>query len=677
MIRLGSLLLFLILFGPAEAQVDTLSLIEDDSILISATRLETRQLTLPQSSTFVNVSNSLPYTSHRHLGDQLYQVPGVFAQNGQNYAQDLRISLRGFGSRAAFGIRGVKIIVDGVPETTPDGQGQLDNIAVADLSSIQVLQGSSGGRYGNAAGGVLYLSTADPVDTGIIGAVRIGSFGYQQYRLSSHQDMGKLGLTVSGTHIRSDGYRDHSKLEQTNLQVKLKKQTDKDNLSWIFSYMDSPLAQDPGGVTLDQALDAPRSARDRNVTFDAGESIRHWKTSLNYERKLQSKLSLHALGFISGRDFDGKLPFANGGAIDLDRLYGGGTLELQHKHIGNAITSSATVGLDVGVQSDDRIRFVNQEGTLGEETLDQEERFSNRAIYFLHHITASDWIFDYSLRYDDNLVKVNDRFLSDEDDSGSTNLSAGSYGLGISRLLTDKDAVYIQHSTSFETPTLSELSADPDNRGGFNEDLQPSRAKTYEIGWKHKSSDDLSITTALYHINTKDELLPFELDAFPGRTFFMNAGETKRYGLELTGNYRLSKRLKLSSSYTYADYSFGSSSVGGADLDGVRLPGIPKHILDLGIIHSTVSWYGRMNFRHQGSTSVRNDDTISVDPFSYVELYLGHSLSIGSQSLKVNLSIHNLFDTAYFDNIRLNAFGGRYFEAAAGRNIQLGLAFSL
>jgi len=157
--RLFLTLLLLGFLSTSHSQQDTLPLLKNDSVVITATRLEVRDLTLPQSSTFVNVSKELTHISHRHLGELLYQVPGVFAQNGQNYAQDLRISLRGFGSRSAFGIRGVKLVVDGVPETTPDGQGQLDNIAIADISSIQVLQGTSGGRYGNAAGGVLYLST--------------------------------------------------------------------------------------------------------------------------------------------------------------------------------------------------------------------------------------------------------------------------------------------------------------------------------------------------------------------------------------------------------------------------------------------------------------------------------------------------------------------------------------
>ena len=188
---------------------------------------------------------------------------------------------------------------------------------------------------------------------------------------------------MSGTHARSDGFRAHSRYEQTNLQASLRKKTAKEELSWLISYTDSPIAQDPGGINLDQATEDPRSAREQNVTFDAGEAIDHWKTSLSYTRQLSGDYAIHTTGFLSGRNFLGRLPFENGGAIDLSRIYGGGTLELQKKQTTHNSVVTSALGVDLGFQSDDRIRFLNLEGTLGDITLDQIESFDSYSLYVL------------------------------------------------------------------------------------------------------------------------------------------------------------------------------------------------------------------------------------------------------------------------------------------------------
>lgn len=676
MIRLVSVFIFGLLLTPSFGQQDTIPLLED-SVIISATRLAVRDLTLPQSSTYVNVTKQLPHVSHRHLGDLLYQVPGVFSQNGQNYAQDLRISLRGFGSRAAFGIRGIKLVVDGVPETTPDGQGQLDNIAIADISSIQVLQGSSGGRYGNAAGGVLFLSTDRSDIQPLSASVRYGSFGYQQYRLATDQKFENYLLSVSGTHARSDGFRAHSRYEQTNLQASLRKKTAKEELSWLISYTDSPIAQDPGGINLDQATEDPRSAREQNVTFDAGEAIDHWKTSLSYTRQLSGDYAIHTTGFLSGRNFLGRLPFENGGAIDLSRIYGGGTLELQKKQTTHNSVVTSALGVDLGFQSDDRIRFLNLEGTLGDITLDQIESFDSYSLYVLQQRNINSWTVDYSLRFDNNRLAIEDNFLLDDDASGSRTLRSVNWSLGISKQLGEKSSLYVQHSTSFETPTLSELSANPENTGGFNQNLDPSRAWTYEVGWKHNTGRRLKWTSSLFYIKTSQELIPFELDQFPGRTFFMNAAETDRLGVESTVQWSFADAFSLLGSYTYADYTFGEGTPGDEDLAGIRLPGIPSHLLDLGLTYHKSGLYSRVNFRFTDSISLINDATVEAPSFSYVELYLGYEIKRPFGSLKPFISVHNLLDTSYFDNLRINAFGSRFYEPAAGRNVQFGLTFAL
>jgi len=492
------------------SQADSILSVDLDSVMITAGRMTIPYLTVPTSVTTVDLSDRINYTTHTDLGEAISQVPGIFTLNGQNFAQDLRISLRGFGARSAFGIRGIKLVVDGIPETTPDGQGQLDNISVADITSLQILQGTSGSQYGNASGGVIEISTDNTKDQSNA-SIRIGSYGLQQYRLSTYQTVGRMKLQLAGTHQRSTGYRDQSRLRQTNFLGKLSKQWGANHIEVRASLLSSPIAQDPGGINLDQATMAPRSARDRNLSFDAGEEITHWKTSVKYDHQLNKKLGLSATTFYSGRSFDGRLPFGNGGAIDLDRKYGGVMLQLQHKVIWPSVVERGTYGVDLLSQRDSRDRFVNIDGVRGDLTLSQLEKFDNIGLYTVRQFSFLNWTLRGSLRYDINKIAIDDSFLSDGDDTGDETLTSFTYSLGTNYNYADGQSIFVNYSTSFETPTLSELGANPSGSGGFNEELNPSKARTLELGIKGSLDNSLAYAVTIFNIRTTNELLPFEI----------------------------------------------------------------------------------------------------------------------------------------------------------------------
>ena len=656
-------------------QSDTISSsVQLDTVVISVGRLEVPYLTLPASVSTIDLSKKTHYTSHTDLSEAVSQVPGLFALNGQNYAQDLRISLRGFGARSAFGIRGVKLIVDGVPETTPDGQGQLDNVSVADITSIQVMQGTSGSQYGNAAGGVISLSTdRSSTKNATEASFRLGSFGLQQYRLNTSQNINGTQFYLSGTHQRSNGYRGQSKLVQTNLLAKLSKKWGDQQLKWSASLLSSPTAQDPGGINLEQAIAQPASARDRNVSFDAGEEITHWKTSVKYDNELNDHLDLSTTAFYSGRSFDGRLPFAGGGAIDLNRKYGGLMLQLNHKEIGNNFVSKGSYGIDLLSQRDNRDRFDNNEGIRGDATLSQIEKFDNIGLYLIRQFGYKLWTLRGSARYDINKIGVDDAFLSDGDDTGSESLNAFSYSIAANYNYSAKQSIFLNHSTSFETPTLSELSANPSGAGGFNSDLKPSKASTIELGIKRSLDEIFSYAVTIFHIATDDESLPFEVADQPGRTFFRNAGKTKRTGLELSATVKASKALSLQWSYAYSNFKFDDFTLNGDDLSGIRLPGIPQHSLSSSITYDHNQLYIKASSQYFSSISVRNDNTVAVDPYHIVNLRFGYELQAGGKTIRPFVGINNLLSSTYYDNLRLNAFGSRYYEPAAGVNWQAGL----
>jgi len=650
-----------------------------DTIIITSSRINADFQNVPMSVTVLASEERQPYLSLNSLQEQINEVPGLISFNAGNYAQDLRVSIRGFGARAAFGIRGIKLIVDGIPETTPDGQGQLDNLSLQDIAKIQVIRGGASSLYGNASGGVLDISTLDPIEKMPLSfGIRRGSFETGQYQArGGFGGDGWSGL-VSVGHQHSDGFRQHSSLKQTNVLSKLKFELSPVSLLNVqLSYMDSPLSQDPGGVNIETIQLDRKLARDRNITFDAGEEISHWKAGISYKLQLKESLALSSYAFISGRSFDGRLPFANGGAIDLNRVYGGQGTQLELTQIGTTSINKLSIGYDIALQSDDRLRFVNNQGARGDQTLDQLEKFNSIGVYILDHFAIDDWKIHGGLRFDYNLLEAEDMFLSNGDDSGSISLTSLNPSLGISRMIGESSAAFLNYSTSFETPTLTELTANPSGQGGFNNELKPQSADHYEVGWRQTVGARTKYEVSLYHIASTDESIPYELQDFPGRTFFRNAGNTERTGIEMSSDIQFSNRLSSRVVYSYAQVEFSDFEIEGDNLEGNRIPGLPDHQASLSLNYKTDRFYARFQANHLGSIYLNNANTVKTSSSTISALQLGAHINTSSLSITPSLALNNLFDVDYFDNLRSNAFGRRYYEAGAGRFVQLGVTVQL
>ncbi len=220
-----------------------------ENIIVTATRLPTYLESSIYSNTIIDISKRQPYLQLRSLSEQLDMIPGVFMTNDNNYAQDQRIAIRGFGARSAFGVRGIKLIVDGIPETTPDGQGQLDNLMLSDISSLEVLHGPSGSLYGNAAGGVIAIKTTDPLlSKRLKASFRMGAYGLRNTTVSAGTHSENSGIMLAMMHQTSDGFREHSESSQLNMALKAAHKTAKSRLNFAFHYTNSPKGQDPGGI---------------------------------------------------------------------------------------------------------------------------------------------------------------------------------------------------------------------------------------------------------------------------------------------------------------------------------------------------------------------------------------------------------------------------------------------
>ena len=449
-----------------------------DEVAIKATKLETPRSLLPFSVSVINLQRVQAMHQQLSLQEYLGAVPGLFSLNATNYAQDLRISIRGFGARAAFGIRGIKLIVDGIPETTPDGQGQLDNLPLGLIKNIEVLRGPSASLYGNASGGVLYINTLDSLQgESVRFRSTLGAYGLQSYQLSaaltSKKTTGLLHLNKTSTA----GYRAFSALEQITFNAKVKHQMNpKASIQAQFNYTHSPKAQDAGGLTLEEALENPSQARQRNVDYDTFEKIDQLKMGVRWLQKWRSDWNLDTYAFFSIRDFYGKLPFENGGIVDLYRNYYGAGSRLTHLKTIKNISHQWQLGMEAASQSDQRDRFLNQKGIQGTSVFSQQERFDSFGLYVLDELKAEQWLLRSSLRFDHQTLGA-DTIVE------SQTYSVLNPSLGFSYLLSDNRTLFFNISTSYETPALSELSANPSGAEGFNLTLEPSRAINYEMGW--------------------------------------------------------------------------------------------------------------------------------------------------------------------------------------------------
>ncbi len=650
-----------------------------DEIVVHATRMDKRIDEVPAAISVITKDDIQLGRQQLGLDESLSAIPGLFMQDRYNFAQDLRIAIRGFGARSNFGIRGIKILVDGIPESLPDGQGQSDGIDLGSVERIEVIRGPASSLYGNASGGVINITsergTADPfVDT----RLSFGEFDFNKFQVKVGGEADRLNYLVNISHMKYDGYRDHSQTENTSLNARFVYETDNDaEYGLVFNATDQPVANDPGGVTLIQAQTDPKSARQRNVDFDAGEALDQQRIGLSYRKSFGERHEIRLRNHYVWRDFANKLPFTSGGAVQFDRFFvGGGAIYTYRGELWGR-PNSLIVGTDIDRQDDARRRFDNNMGVLGSLTLDQTELVTSFGVFVQNELALSENLaLTVGLRYDEVKFEVEDKFLADGDDSGDRTLSETSPMIGIVYTPSESTSLYATFSTAFETPTTTEF-ANPSGAGGFNPDVDPQIAKNYEVGIRGILAGRNRYELSLFTIDVEDELISFELATQPGRNFFSNAGKSTRKGVEISFVSEPVEGLRISVAYTYSDFQFDEFlDDNGNDFSGNALPGIPDDLLRGEVAYRHPSgFYGVVDVLDVGDFFVNNANSAINDSYSVVNLRAGFAnFRFGDWTLSPYVGINNLTDEQYAANVRINAFGGRYFEPAPERHLYGGLA---
>jgi len=626
------------------------------------------------------------------LDEALNNLPGVVVANRYNFSLDQRISIRGAGSRSNFGVRGIKILLDGVPQTLPDGQSQLTNIDFANIERAEVLRGASSSLYGNASGGVVALSSEPAAAGPFAQRLRVqGGTGerdgddFYKWQSWTSGRSGDVSGTLSVSRFKTDGFRQHSAAEFRQLNAAMDYAVSGSTLATVrLSLADNPRGQNPGALTRAEYLANPDSAAANNIRRGADKDaqqhqlalrVRHFDARGNEYEATIFGLLRDLANPIAAPPPVGAGPTA-GTYIAIDRTVGGARVGLNRRLGGPGRAPRLTAGMDLQRMRDDRQNFVSDAGQPTSVVfLDQLEQVTEFGPFAQINWNPSErWLVSAGTRFDWTHFNLDDRFTDDGDDSGTRTMSALSGNLGLSLSFSDQFVPYVNVATAFETPTTTELVNQPDGSGGFNSDLGPQRAVNYEIGARGQPVPKVSYSVALFLGRVSDAIV--QGPEIGGRAFFRNAGKTHNDGAELGLTVSPTSGLTLRGSYTYGRYRFTDYQLAdGTVLDGNRLPGVPEHFWRFGLRTALPADFF-VDADHTISSSIAADDanTTYVDAWGagITNLRLGWDGQSGQVEFAPFLGVNNLWDRRYVGSVTLNGVGGRVFEPAPRRIVYIG-----
>lgn len=690
--RLVHTLTLLGVIGAIPATAQTLQ-----EVVVSASRSEQRSFDAPaavQSVSRETIQSAGPQVS---LSESLNRVPGLTILDRQNYAQDLQVSIRGFGARSAFGIRGIRLLIDGIPATTPDGQGQGSSISLPSTDRIEVLRGPMALLYGNSSGGVIQAFTkAAPKETELGYQYYVGSYGLHRADYQFGDTVGKVGIVADYSTMTIDGYRANSATERKQFNGKLNFDLNEDlKVNLVFNQFDMPLAQDPLGLTRAQLIKDPSGAGNSAIATLTRKSVLQNQLGSSATYTLDKDRSLTGRAYYGTRENTQFL--ASNKWVGLNRAYFG--VGLQY----NAHTEWAGTPVDwVAGYEFDRSREYRQGGDtalgqkIGAPTRSEDNQAENSDLFVQGTALVSENV-SVSAGLRSSIVRfVSDDYYpvsaSDPNGSGNVAYQATSPVLGVTYHATDTLNFYANYGKGFETPTLAEMAYLPKPGsntlliGQFNATLNASSSQHYELGTKWVPSDTSRVDLALYQIDTTDEIVV--LRNSQGQNAFKNAPGTSRTGWELSGSTQLSPHFALSASASMIEARYTQTFTSGAATvaSGKQLPGIPQTSL-----FSELAWTSEVASLGQAKSGMRlglemvqsgriyaNDtNTESADGHTVFNLSASQRWSLGKGGVNLYARVNNVTDERYVGSVLVNQTALQSYEPGLPQNWTLGLSLNL
>jgi len=651
------------------------------SIVVTATRSERSSFDLPVSIDRIDADAIREGKPMINLSESLSRVPGVVVQNRQNYSQDLQISSRGFGSRAQFGVRGVRLYADGIPATSPDGQGQTSNFDLGSAERIEVMRGPFSTLYGNASGGVIQVFTENgPPEPTLTQSGAAGRYGTSRSALKFGGQSGAHNYVGGASHFETTGYRDHSAAEKNLGNAKLNLAlSDDTRLAFILNAVRQP-AQDPAGLTRAQVEQNPRQVVPAVLTFNARKDVVQNQLGTTVEHRLSASDSLRFAAYGGSRQveqflaFNGGGPLASGGVVNLDRFSYGLDLRWSRATQLAGEPLAFTAGSDYDNQKERRRGYLNNNGTAGGLQRDEDDTVRSAALYAeAEWKFAPRWSLLAGLRHTEVSFYSSDYYIvgANPDDSGQIRFKNTSPVAGLVYSISPALNLYGNVGRGFETPTFAELAYRSGGATGLNFALQPSTSVNTELGAKAFLPGGQRLTFAVFHIDTKEEIVVDT--AQNGRTTFKNASRTTRNGAEVSWSARTLETLDLLAALAYVDARYRDDFSSGSA--GNTLPGVPRRTF-----YGEARW-APLNHRFSTALELRYGDRIyttdanaeSAPPYSVVNWRIVLEQRTSDWRVSEFLRIENLFDKSYIGSVIVGDTNQRFYEPAPRRNAIVGI----
>ncbi len=655
-----------------------------DPSVVTGSRSASRSFDLPYSVDSISREQISDGQLGINASEALSRVPGLVVQNRQNYAQDLQISSRGFGARSAFGVRGIKLIADGIPASTPDGQGQAATFNLDTADRIEVLRGPAATLYGSNAGGVIQMFSRNGEGPPRIGAeTLVGSDGLNKHHLSAEGAVQGAGFVLDASRMDTDGYRDHSSARRDQTFAKLNLEPDDDSkLALIYSSLEQNGTQDPLGQTWAGYKADPRSVSSNALAYNTRKSIDHQQVGMNYERYI-GDATLQVNAYTGRRSVIQYLSIPKG--TPTNELGGGGVVQFDRKFYGGGVRWMQPIdsvpgelmiitGLDFDQSEDSRHGYKNYNGnTLGVKgELRRNEIDTARSLdpYIQANWAIDRWTLQAGLRHSTMEMDVDDQFLSNGDASGNKTYQKNTPSMSVMYAFTPELHGYVSAGKGFETPTQAEMAYAPGAIEGFNFGLKPSESTQYEVGLKAQVNNSTRVNAAVFQITTEDELVVAQSNG--GRTSYQNAGRTLRRGFELGIESQLSEQWSANLAYTrlQATYDSNFSNSGKTVEKGNYLPGVPQTTLFAELNWKPRDWVSTaVEGMYRSKIYVEDTNQKQAAPaYSVFNWRARFEQKVEHWTFHQTLRLDNLLDRQYIGSVIVGDGNDRYYEAAPGRS---------
>lgn len=678
-----------------------------DEMVVSATRDSTDSFEAPISVSKISQSNiSEKLSPNNNLAEFLQTAPGVIANNRQNYAQDQQISIRGFGARAPSGVNGVRIIADGIPASRPDGSAQVSNLNLSSAESIEVLRGPFSALYGNASGGVILLNSLSAQPGLFISpTLEFGNYGYWKSDNQLAYGGNGWGSFLQYGHFSTDGYRDHSAATRDLLNLKTDiKVSDDQKLTWVINYLNMPLSYDPQGLNAAQVSSSPQAANPNALTFNTRKSLVQTQTGMNWVDRIDQANQLQLMAYVGQRNLEQylstpissqtgtNLNTTSGGVINLDWNYFGIDTRFSHVEAINDMSLKFSIGANYDRLNEHRLGyndFVSSSGSpvcgttascgvLGTLKRDENNYAQNLDQYLQAELNPNEyWKIYAGLRHSYVSIGSNDNYLSNGDQSGSSQFSSTNPVAGILFQITPEFNTYISIGRGFETPTLLQSAYSYNTNNGFNTGLMASASQQVETGIKYRSNHSY-LKMAIYQANTVNEI--GVQNNTGGRAIYQNVGDTLRQGFELEYLQLLPQGFKtiIAASLINATYQSNfltcqsSSSCTPSQLTSIAsgnfLPGIAKQrfYAELSWQNKSKEWETGLEYRYSGSIFANDQNSEAAPSYNLVNLRFSHQNIWNEWTLRQFIRFDNLGNSPYVGSVIVNESNKNYYETSPG-----------